>query len=420
MIICDLNKTMKKITIQEIKKTNQLISQYIIKTPLKKSLTLSQIFNCEIFLKLENYHFTASFKERGALNKILSLNQKEKKGGVVAISAGNHAQAVAYHSTRLGIQSTIFMPENTPFIKVKNTETLGGKVQLFGQNVSDTYKEAKKFQHQHDLTLIHPYDDEKIIIGQGTAGLEILQEISDLEILIVPIGGGGLISGISIVAKNINPKIKVYGVQSKLYPTLYQILKKTNLPIGGSTIAEGIAVKAPGEITKEIIEKYVDDIFLVSEVEIEQAICMLLDIEKTVVEGAGAAALATIISRPDFFQNKKIGVLVCGGNIDQRILSSVLLRNLVYQGRLARLKVKIIDQPGSLSKISNIIGNNGGNIIEVFHQRIFSQISVKDSVLETIIETKDKTEISKIIKELEKNSFPTSLVEVTEEPNLIN
>ena len=312
------------------------------------------------------------------------------------------------------------MPEHTPFVKIRNTETLGGKVHLFGENLADSYIEAKRMQKEHSLTFIHPYDDMKVILGQGTAGLEILEQAPDLDCLIVPIGGGGLISGIATAAKEINPKIKIYGVQSELYPSMKQILSGETPKSGGSTIAEGIAVKVPGEITQKIIQKYVDEIFLVSENEIEQAICLLLDIEKTVSEGAGACGLALILQQRELFRGKKVATLICGGNIDQRILSSILLRNLVHQGRLARLKIKIIDQPGSLSKISNVIAVNGGNIIEVYHQRIFSQISVKDTFLEMIVETKDKSQIIKILNELESIKFPTQLVETINKPNFLN
>jgi len=388
------------ILLDDIKLAAKRISGSVINTPFQRSRTLSEILGAEIFLKFENLQFTSSFKERGALNKLLQLSDTEKKSGVIAMSAGNHAKAVAYHAQRLGIPATIVMPKNTPNVKVEDTRNFKANVILEGDGLSESAVHAHKLAAEQKLVFVHPYNDEQIIAGAGTAGLEMMEKVPDLQTIVVPIGGGGLISGVAIAAKAINPAIKVIGVEVEGYPSVYNSVKGIDSPLGGSTIAEGIAVKQPGEINLEIIKRLVDDIIIVTEDQIEEAINLLLTIEKTVTEGAGAAGLAAVMGNPELFTNQKTAVILCGANIDPRILASVLMRQLARKGSIVRYLIKINDLPGVLSDISAEIGDLGGNILEVSHQRMFASIRTKDADLYVTVETRDRQQSNEILQRL--------------------
>jgi threonine dehydratase len=393
------------ITIDDVRAAAKVIDGIVERTPTHFSRTLSKIAGCEIWLKFENLQFTASFKERGALNKLTSLTPEQRKRGVVAMSAGNHAQGVAYHAGRLGIPATIVMPEGTPFNKVKHTKNFGARVVLDGATLSAAYERARRIEKDENLTFVHPYDDPLIIAGQGTVALELLADAPDVDVLVVPIGGGGLISGISIAAKALKPGIEIYGVETALYPSMYDALKQASLPCSGQTIAEGIAVKEPGQITRRIVSDMVKDVLLVREDEIEKAVATLLEIEKTVVEGAGAAAFAAIVSNADLFRGKKVGVVLSGGNIDMRLLSNVILREMMREGRILQLVVEIEDQPGWLAKIATVIGETGGNILDVAHNRMMTDMSVKSADLSLTIEARDAAHGAEIHETLVKAGF---------------
>jgi len=393
------------ITIDDVRAAAKVIAGIIERTPTHYSRTLSNITGCEIWLKFENLQFTSSFKERGALNKLTSLTEEQRKRGVVAMSAGNHAQGVAYHAGRLGIPATIVMPEGTPFNKVKHTKNFGARVVLEGKTLAESNARAREIEKAEGLTFVHPYDDPLIIAGQGTVAIELLEDVPDVDTLIVPIGGGGLISGMSIAARAMKPNIAIYGVETALYPSMYDVVKQASLPCSGQTIAEGIAVKEPGQITRRIVSDLVTDVFLVREDEIEKAVAMLLEIEKTVVEGAGAASLAAIIANPDVFRGKKVGVVLSGGNIDMRLLSNVILREMMREGRILQLVVEIEDQPGWLAKIATVVGEAGGNILDVAHNRMMTDMSVKSADLSLTIEARDAAHGKEIHDTLQKAGF---------------
>ena len=394
-----------EVTLSDIRAAAEVIRGAVGRTPTHYSRTLSKIAGCEIYLKFENLQFTASFKERGALNKLLSLSAAERKAGVVAMSAGNHAQGVAYHAGRLGIPVTIVMPVGTPFNKVKHTKNFGARVVIDGSTLSDAFERACVIANEEGLAFIHPYDDPIIIAGTGTAALELLEDAPDVDTLVVPIGGGGLISGIAIAAKALKPQIDIYGVEAKLYPSMYDVLKGANLPCGGQTIAEGIAVKAPGALTRRIIDALVKDILLVPEEAIETAVATLLEIEKTVVEGAGAAAFAAVISNREIFRGRKLGVVLSGGNIDMRLLSSVILRELSREGRILSLVIEIEDRPGLLARIATLVGEAGGNILEVSHNRMITDMPAKSADLGLVIEARDAAHAAEIREHLEAAGF---------------
>jgi threonine dehydratase len=374
-------------------------------TPARHSRILSEIAGADIFLKFENLQFTASFKERGALNKLLSLNAAERKNGVIAMSAGNHAQGVAYHAGRLGIPATIIMPEGTPFTKVKHTRDFGARVLIQGATLSECFAEAKKLAGQHGYALIHPYDDPLVIAGQGTTALEFFAQVPELDTLAVPVGGGGLISGMAIAARALKPDVRVYGAEAKPYPAMHNVLTGDNLPCAGQTIAEGIAVKDAGLLTRNIIAAMVENILLVEEPAIETAVVRLLEIEKTLAEGAGAAALAMVLSYPAIFQGRKVGVVISGGNIDMRLLSNVILRELAREGRILSLNIAIEDRPGLLARVSNTIGESGGNILEVSHNRLMTGASAKSADLGLVVEARDSAHAAEIVASLEQAGF---------------
>ena len=388
------------LTLQDIQAAAERIQSSIIHTHFEKSHTLSSILGAGIYLKFENLQFTSSFKDRGALNKLLQLSAAESESGVIAMSAGNHAKAVAYHAQRLGIPATIVMPQDTPNVKVEDTRNFEAKVILRGSSLEEAAEHAHELAARENLLFIHPYDDEQIMAGQGTIALEILAENPELDAIAVPIGGGGLISGIATAAKALKPGIKVIGVEVAGYPSAYNLLRGRQTKLGGSTIAEGIAVKQPGEFAMEIVRRLVDEIVIVDDETIEDAINLLLTIEKTVTEGAGAAALAAVMSKPELFANANTAVILSGGNIDTRILASVLMRRLVRKGRIVRYRVKIHDLPGTLADVSAAIGKLGGNILEVSHQRMFGSIPVKDADLYITVETRDAVQSEEILAQL--------------------
>lgn len=392
-------------TIDDIRAAATSIDGQVVWTPTHLSRTLSDIIGTDLYLKFENLQFTAAYKERGALNKLLKLTPGERARGVVAASAGNHAQAVAYHGKRLGIPVTIVMPEPTPTIKVTQTEGHGARVILFGERFDDAYAYARDLEKKEGLTFVHPFDDPDVIAGQGTIALEMLADVPDLDVLVVPIGGGGLISGISTAAKAINPNIEIVGVEAQLYPAMKNVIDHLDLPSGGDTLAEGIAVKEPGLLTREIVAKNVDRIELVLERDLEHAVAMLVGIEKTVVEGAGAAGLAAILTNPGAYQGKKVGTVLCGGNIDSHLLANVLVRELVRDGRLAKLNINAQDRPGALAAITAIFAECGVNIIETNHHRIFTHQPAKDTVVEVECEAKDAAAIDVLVAKLEAAGF---------------
>jgi threonine dehydratase len=394
-------------TFADIQRAERAIAPALVRTPTRHSRTLSGIAGCEVWLKFENRQFTASFKERGALNRILSLSEDEKKRGVAAMSAGNHAQGVAYHAGRLGIPATIVMPVTTPFNKVKHTRDFGATVILLGESLVEADAEARRIAAEFGLTFIHPYDDAKVIAGQGTCALEMLQDVPQLDALIVPVGGGGLISGCAIAAKAIKPGIEIYGAQSALYPAMFDAMKGIAPPPAPlvATIAEGIAVKRPGALTTAICKELVQDIFVVGEDEIEHALAMILEIEKTVIEGAAAAGFAALLAQADRFKSRQVGIVMSGGNIDMRLLSNVILRELTREGRIILLVLQIEDRPGQLADISRIIADAGGNVLEVSHNRMMAGIPAKSATLELVVEARDAEHAQEIRDRLAARGF---------------
>jgi threonine dehydratase len=392
-------------TIDDIRAAADRIRGAVIRTPMLVSRALSEIVGAEVWLKFENLQFTAAYKERGALNKLLQLSPEERQRGVIAASAGNHAQAVAYHAKRLGIPATIVMPEPTPTVKVTQTEGHGASVLLYGEMFDDAYAKARELALEKGYVFVHPFDDPQIIAGAGTVALEMLEDAPDLDAFVVPIGGGGLMSGISIAARAISPQVELIGVEAELYPSMKCAIQGCHLPLGGDTLAEGIAVKQPGELTSRILKDLVDDVVLVPERELERAVAMLAGIEKTVVEGAGAAGLAAMLADPARFRGKKVATLLCGGNIDTHLLANVLVRDLVRQGRIARLRVAAQDQPGALASITRQVFEAGANIIEVKHSRIFTRLPAKDTVIEVECEARDPKTIDAVVARLEAAGF---------------
>jgi threonine dehydratase len=381
------------------------IRSAIVETPCSVSRTLSQITGAEVVLKFENLQYTASFKERGARNFLLGLDEDARAKGVVAASAGNHAQGVAHHARLLGIDATIVMPRVTPFTKVTRTETLGAHVVLHGESLTEATTEAAAIAVRTGATPVPAFDDPAVIAGQGTVALEMLAARPDLEVLVVPVGGGGLISGMAVASKAARPDVEIIGVQSERYASMARALGHTVEPPGGTTIAEGIAVTEPGRITTEIVAELVDAMLVVREESIEEAVSLYLEIEKTVVEGAGAASLAAVLEHRERFAGRRVGLVVSGGNIDLRVLSSVILRALARSGRLVRLRLEIMDRPGMLASVATIIGNAGGNIIDVSHHRDLPGVPLKDAVLEVSLETRDRAHADAIVASLRERKF---------------
>ena len=397
------------VTLDDIRAAAQRIAGALEVTPCVHSRTLSQLTGAQVYLKFENLQFTASFKERGALNKLLALDAAERKRGVIAMSAGNHAQAVAYHAARLGIPATIVMPRGSPNTKIRNTQVHGAKVVLEGENLFEAGKHARTLAARDNLVFVHPYEDELIIAGQGTVALEMLEAVPELEVLVVPVGGGGLISGMATAAKALKKDILVYGAESKNYPSMHQRLNKLPIECGGDTIAEGIAVKDVGNIAFGIIQRLVEEVLVVNEETIERAVVALIEIEKTVAEGAGGAGLAALLEHPARFAGKRVGLPISGGNIDSRVLASVLMRGLVRDSRLVRLRVTMPDISGSLAKVAALIAEGGGNVVEVQHQRVFGTASVKSTEIEFLLETRDREHTDALVALLEKNGVRVSV-----------
>lgn len=394
------------ISISDVEAAAGRIDGQIVHTPLRKSMTLSEITGADVWIKFENRQFTAAFKERGALNKLAQLSDAEKERGVIAASAGNHAQGVAYHGRRLGIPVTIVMPVTTPFNKVQHTRAFGARVLLEGHTFDEAKAFAENVRQREGLTWIHPFDDPQIMAGQGTIGLEMLDEAPDLEMLVVPIGGGGLISGIATAAKARNPKIQIIGVEATMFASMHNALNEKGLPVGGASIAEGIAVKEPGALTLRVVEALVDDIVLVEEEHLERAITLFADVEKTIAEGAGAAGLAALLAHPARFAGRKVGLVLCGGNIDTRLLASVLTRALVRDQRITNIRVIGDDRPGLLGLVSQVIGDAGANILEVQHNRIALDVPAKGAEFDILIETRDGQHTQEVIDALAQVGYP--------------
>ena len=397
------------ISLDDVRAAATAITGAVADTPCTVSKTLSEITGAQVFLKFENHQFTASFKERGALTKLLSLSADERARGVIAASAGNHAQGVAYHGKRLGIPTVIVMPRYTPAVKVEQTRAFGAEVVLEGALFDDAKAHAIDLARRRGLTMVHPYDDEKVMAGQGTIGLEMLAAHPEIDILIVPIGGGGLISGIAVAVKALKPSIEIIGVEVERFPSMYCALRGIAPQFGGTTIADGIAVKEPGRLTLPVVRKLVGDVLLVDEGDIEQAIVLLLEIEKTVVEGAGAAGLACLLRYRERFVDKRIGLVLCGGNIDPLMLSDIIERGMVRSGRLTRLQVELRDLPGSLAQVTACLAEANANIEEVHHQRAFTHVPVRTAEVDFVLETRGHEHVQQVIEALARAGFSARL-----------
>ncbi len=398
------------LTLQDIRDAAARLQGHVLDTPCVESRTLSQIVGAQIFLKFENLQFTASFKERGACNRLTLLTPEERDHGVVAMSAGNHAQGVAYHAQRLGLRAVIVMPRFTPGVKVERTRGFGAEVVLHGDTLEEARAHAYALADAQGLTFVHPYDDEGVAAGQGTLALEMLQAVPDLDMLVIAVGGGGLIAGVATAAKAIQPGIEIIGVQTTRFPAMVNAIKGTHYPQGMSTIAEGIAVGTPGTITQEIIRRLVDDLVLVDEGDIEQAVLMLLEIEKTLVEGAGAAGLAALLRYPERFQGKKVGLVLCGGNIDPLLLAAIIERGMVRSGRLARIMVSARDVPGVLARITATVADAGANIEEVHHQRAFTMLAAQNVEIELVLQTRGKAHVDDVLDQLRAAGMQAALI----------
>ncbi len=399
------------VTFKDIETARATLKGNVVRTPLIRAPKLSEITGADIHVKFENLQVTSSFKDRGAYNKMSSLTEAEKARGVIAMSAGNHAQAVAYHARRLGIPATIVMPQTTPSTKVERTRAHGAAVILSGETLADSQVTAEALVKEKGYLLIHPYDDDKVIAGQGTIAIEMLEDEPDLDCIVVPIGGGGVIGGIAIAAKHVRPGIEILGVEVKLYPSMYHALRGQPARCGGSTLAEGIAVKNVTERTIAIAKQYVDDVRLVGESDIERAVMAYLTHQKTLAEGAGAAGLAAVLADPAHFRGRKVGLVLCGGNIDPRILASVILRELEREHRIVNLRIQIDDRPGVLGRIATLLGELGANILEVSHRRMFLDVPAKGAELEIMLETRDGPHADEIVARIEAEGFPTRVLD---------
>ena len=393
------------LSLTDIEQAAQRLQGHLLDTPCVESRTLSQLTGAQIFLKFENLQYTASFKERGACNKLAQLSADERRRGVIAMSAGNHAQGVAYHAQRLGLRAVIVMPRFTPGVKIERTRGFGAEVVLHGDSLDESRAHALLLAEREGLVFVHPYDDEAIVAGQGTVGLEMLHAVPDLDTLVIAVGGGGLIAGTATAAKAIKPGIEIIGVQTSRFPGMVNAIKGTKHPQGTSTIAEGIAVGTPGLIPQAIIAKLVDDLVLVDEGDIEQAIVMLLEIEKTLVEGAGAAGLAALIRHPERFKGKRVGLVLSGGNIDPLLLAAIIERGMVRAGRLARVRVSARDVPGSLAQITATVAEAGANVDEVHHQRAFTMLAAQNVDIELVLQTRGRAHLASVLVALKDAGF---------------
>ena len=400
------------LTLDDVRAAAARIDGHVVRTPTLYSKTLSAMTGADIWLKFENLQFTAAYKERGELNALLLLSDEQRARGVIAASAGNHAQGLSYHGTRLGVPVTIVMPRTTPTVKITQTESVGGKVVLEGETFDEAYAHARVMEAELGLTFVHPFDHPHVAAGQGTVALEMLADVPDLDMLAVPIGGGGLLTGMGTAARGINPAIGLIGVQAQLFPSMYNRLKHAELPCGGDTLAEGIAVKEPGAFTSATLAGLVDDIVLVDEPHLDQAVSLLLQIEKTVVEGAGAAGLAAVIANREIFAGRKVGIVLCGGNIDTRLLANVLLRDLARSGRLGRLRITLQDRPGALFKVVEEFNRHQVNILEVWHQRIFTSLPAKGLTAEIECEARDREQIDRLVEALRARGYEIEQVEL--------
>jgi threonine dehydratase len=396
--------------ISTIRAAAERLVGHIERTPCRYSRTLSKITGAEVWVKFENLQFTAAYKERGALNKLMLLSNAEKAAGVIAASAGNHAQGLAYHGARLGVPVTIVMPRTTPFIKVQHTRDFGATVMIEGETYDDASAHARKLQEEQGLTFVHPFDDYDIMAGQGTIALEMLEDAPDLEIMPVPIGGGGLISGVATAAKAVKPDIRIIGCEPAMYPSFTAKMRGVAAHCGGQTIAEGVAVKTVGELTYGVARPLIDDVLLLEEPHIEQAVALYCNVEKTIAEGAGAASLAALLAYPERFRGKKCGLILCGGNIDTRLLASVLTRELVRAQRLVSLRIVGDDRPGLLSTVANVIGTAGANIIEVNHNRLALDVPAKGAEFDITIETRDAQHTQEVMDALREKGYPPRAV----------
>ena len=393
------------VTADNIRNAATLLEGHVLRTPFVDAPMLSRTLGCNLVLKLECLQHTSSFKARGAYVAMMALDEGQKQRGVIAMSAGNHAQAVAYHAQQMGIPAVIVMPAQTPFAKVARTRSFGAEVVLEGRNLNECENTVADLIDQCGLTLVHPYDNELVMTGQGTAGLEMLADRPDVDILLVPIGGGGLIGGIATIARDMRPNLKIYGVQTELYPAMKMAVAGEEIVCGGETLAEGIAVKKPGDVTRPVVNDLVDDILLVHEQSLEWAVGALVEQQRVVAEGAGAAGIAAIYQHPKLFAGKTVGAVICGGNIDPRLLASILNRNMASDGRIARLRIDISDEPGMLAAITTSIGRCGGNIVEIYHQRLFYDVPAKLAKIDAVIETRGPDHVDEIIADLRGADF---------------
>ncbi len=400
------------LSLADVRGAAKRIEGAVVRTDCDYSRTLSAITGADIWLKFENLQFTAAYKERGALNAMLQLTEEQRSNGVIAASAGNHAQGLAYHGTRLGIPVTIVMPRTTPTVKVMQTESVGGNIVLEGESFDEAQAHARAMERQLGMTFVHPFDDPHVAAGQGTVALEMLEDVPELDMLVIPVGGGGLATGMGTAARALKPDIGLIGVEAELFPSMYNRLKGTNLPCGGDTLAEGIAVKEPGEFTAKVLTGLLDDIVLVTEAHLESAVSLLLQIEKTVVEGAGAAGLAAVLAFPELFKGRKVGIPLTGGNIDTRLLANVLLRDLARSGRLARLRLVLQDRPGALFNVIREFDRFNVNILEVYHQRIFTHLPAKGLTADIECEARDREQLDALVASLREKGYVVTQVEL--------
>ena len=397
------------VSLKDVRDAARAIAGAVLNTACMHSRTLSELTGAQVYLKFENHQFTAAFKERGALNKLLSLDGAQRNAGVIAVSAGNHAQGVAWHARRLGIPAVIVMPRFTPHVKVEHTRAFGAEVILHGENFDEAKAHALRVMAQRRLTLVHPYDDEKVIAGQGTIALEMLDAYPDLEALLVPVGGGGMLAGMASAAREMKPGISLIGVQTRRFPSMHAAFKGLEPGFSGNTIADGIAVREPGKLTLELIRALVDDIVLVDEGDIEEAMLLLLEIEKTVVEGAGAVALAGLMCNRERFAGMKVGLVLCGGNIDPLMLADIIERGMVRSGRLTRLRVQLRDLPGSLAEVTATLAEANANIEEVHHERAFTHLPVQSAEVDFVLQTRGHEHVRQIVAALESAGFKARL-----------
>lgn len=405
MTVSDRHPAPDAVTLADVQAARARISDALENTPCTHSRTLSKITGAEVYLKFENLQFTGAYKERGALNKLLQLTEAERAAGVIAMSAGNHAQGLAYHAGRLGVPATIVMPQGTPFVKVERTADLGATVDLHGETLIDATSHARALAVEKGLTFVHPFDDPDVIAGQGTVALEMLEAQPDLDTLVVPVGGGGLISGCAVAAKAMKPEIDVVGVEPELYPSMSNATRGEDRPCEGTTIAEGIQVKQVGDYCVPLVSKYVSDVVTVSEKGMERGISLLVAVEKTVTEGAGAAGLSALLEHPERFKGRKVGLILTGGNIDARLLSSVLVRELVRERRILTLRIRMPDRPGSLLGVAKVCAESGANVLEVSHNRLAMTLSAKSAELLITIETMDGNHADRVIADLARAGF---------------